>query len=238
MQNRQESLDVASPGQLWFPSLDSASSDSCIVFRKAAYRLRMTVPNLSIGALLWGLQCSLLCCFDESDRLNVAFFFFFASITLTLFEKPKQQNQEKCRGGYFRRDNRDQLVPGFQTGPISTLTGAEWSCRRQECFGKQSLPQWVLKTNWQAVRETQESIDARAREKKTSGHGYVPRHARCRITTRLTQNNSVTVMQTMRRNPSMQNRTILIQCDRALKRSEINTRKVKRSEINGGNIKS
>ena len=54
--------------------------------------------------------------------------------------------------------------------------------------------------------------------KKPSGHGYVPRHARCRITTRLTQNNSVTVMQTMRRNPSMQNRTILIQCDRALSR--------------------
>ena len=37
---------------------------------------------------------------------------------------------------------------------------------RQECFGMQSLPQWVQKTNWQAVRETQESIDARAREKK------------------------------------------------------------------------
>ena len=52
--------------------------------------------------------------------------------------------------------------------------------------------------------------------KKTSGHGYIPRHARCRITTRPTQNNSVTVMQTLRRNPSMQNRTILIQCDRAL----------------------
>ena len=33
---------------------------------------------------------------------------------------------------------------------------------------------------------------------------------------RLTQNNSVTVMQTILRNPSMQNRTILIQCDRAL----------------------
>ena len=52
--------------------------------------------------------------------------------------------------------------------------------------------------------------------KKTSGHGYVPGHARSRITTSLTQNNSVTVLQTMRRNPSMQNRTILIQCDRAL----------------------
>ena len=33
---------------------------------------------------------------------------------------------------------------------------------------------------------------------------------------RLTQNNGVIVMQTMRRNPSMQNRMILIQCDRAL----------------------
>ena len=43
-----------------------------------------------------------------------------------------------------------------------------------------------------------------------------PRHAGGRITMRLTQNDSVTVMQTMRRNPSMQNRTILIQCDRAL----------------------
>ena len=37
------------------------------------------------------------------------------------------------------------------------------------------------------------------------------------ITTRLTLKNSVTMMQTMRRNLSMQNRTILIQCDRALK---------------------
>ena len=36
-------------------------------------------------------------------------------------------------------------------------------------------------------------------------------------TMRLTQNNSVTMMQTMRRNHSMQNRTILIQCDRALR---------------------
>ena len=37
---------------------------------------------------------------------------------------------------------------------------------RQECFGMQSLPQRVQTTNRQAVRETQESIDARAREKK------------------------------------------------------------------------
>ena len=131
MQNRQESLDVASPGQLWFPSLDSASSDSCIVFRKSAYRLRMAVPNLSIGALLWGLQCSAPCCVVSTNPTGkTPLFFFVASITLTLFDKPKQQNQEKCRGGYFRRDNRDQLVPGFQTGPMSTLTGAEWPCAR------------------------------------------------------------------------------------------------------------
>ena len=34
---------------------------------------------------------------------------------------------------------------------------------------------------------------------------------------RLTQNNGVIVMQTMRRNPLMQNLMILIQCDQALK---------------------
>ena len=58
MQKRKESLDVASPGQLWFPSLEYASSDSCMVFRKIAYWLCMAVPHLSIalGALLWRLQ--------------------------------------------------------------------------------------------------------------------------------------------------------------------------------------
>ena len=132
MQNRQESHDDAPGGWLWFPSLDSASSDSCIVhvFRKSAYPLRTTVPNLSIGALLWGLQCSLLCCFDESDRLNAAFFSLLRS-RLTRSKKPiPATKSRKCRGGYFRRDNRDQLVQGFQTGPISTSTGAKWSCAR------------------------------------------------------------------------------------------------------------
>ena len=216
MQNRQESLDVASPGQLWFPSLDSASSDSCIVFRKSAYRLRMAVPNVSIGALLWGLQCSAPCCVVSTNPTGwTPLFFFVASITLTLFEKPKQQNQEKCRGGYFRRDNRDQLVPGFQTGPISTLTGAEWPCARSvlAIITSVSSEDKLAKSKRNTRKHRRQST-----RKKTSWHdGYVPRHARCRVTTRLTQNNSVTVMQTMRRNPSMQNRTILIQCDRALK---------------------
>ena len=75
------------------------------------------------------------------------FFFFFASITarLIVFEKPNQQNQKKCRGGYFRRDNRDQLVPGFRQGQCQL---------RQEQNGLapgvfwQSLRQWVQKTNW------------------------------------------------------------------------------------------
>ena len=43
------------------------------------------------------------------------------------------------------------------------------------------------------------NIDAGEREKKASWHGYVPHHAGCRITMRLTQNNNVTVMQTIRR---------------------------------------
>ena len=160
------------------------------------------------------MQCSPLCCFDESDRLNAAFFFFVASITLTLFEKPKQQNQEKCRGEYFRRDNRDQLVsPGFQTGSISTLTGAEWPCARSvlAIITSVSSEDKLAKSKRNTRKHRRQST-----RKKTSHDGYVPRHARCRITTRLTQNNSVTVMQTMRRNPLMQNRTILIQCDRAL----------------------
>ena len=81
----------------------------------------------------------------------------------------------------------------------------------------QSLPRWLQKTNWQAVGKTQESKHQRqSMRKKASWHGYIPRHAGCRMTMRLTQNNSVTMMQTIRRNPSMQNRTILIQRDRAL----------------------
>ena len=133
MQNRQESLDVASPGQLWFPSLDSASSDSCIVFRKSAYRLRMTVPNLSIGALLWGLQCSLqlLCCFDESDRLNAAFFFLCIDHVDSFWETQTTKSRKVSWRVFSKRQSGPtELVPGFQTCPIATLTGAEWSCAR------------------------------------------------------------------------------------------------------------
>ena len=139
---------------------------------------------------------SLLCCFDESDRLNAAFF-FFASITLTLFEKPKQQNQEKCRGGYFRRDNRDQASSRIPYRPNLNFDRSRMVLR-QECFGMQSLPQRVQKTNWQAVRETQESIDARAREKNQwTWLRSPPRSMQNHHET--DPNNSVTVMQTMRR---------------------------------------
>ena len=68
--------------------------------------------------------------FRRIRRVERRFFSPLLRSRWTLFEKPKQQNQEKCRGGYFRRDNRDQRVPGFQTGPMSTSTGAEWSCAR------------------------------------------------------------------------------------------------------------
>ena len=162
MQNRQESLDVASPDQLWFPSLDSASSDSCIVFRKSAYRATHDSVHRCL-ALRTPVLTAVL--FRQIRQVERRFFFFFASITLTLFEKPKQQNQEKCRGGYFRRDNRDQA-----SSRIAYRSNLNFDSRRmvlrQKCFGMQSLPQWVQKTNWQGVRETQESIDSRAREKK------------------------------------------------------------------------
>ena len=68
--------------------------------------------------------------FRRIRQVERRFFFSLHRSRWLFLRKPKQQNQEKCRGGYFRRDNRDQLVPGFQTGPISTLTGAEWSCAR------------------------------------------------------------------------------------------------------------
>ena len=162
MQNRQESLDVASPGQLWFPSLDSASSDSCwMVFRKrrkSAYRLRMAVPNLS----MWPqhsmrVPCfddsrtpALLFNFDESDRLNAAHF-FFASITVDSFWET-QQTQEKCRGEY--------LIFGEIIGNSEFQDYRQVQSLRQEQNGLapgvlwQSLPQWAQKTNWQTVRET------------------------------------------------------------------------------------
>ena len=167
MQNRQESLDVASPGQLWFPSLDSASSDSCIGFRKSAYRLRMTVPNLSIGALLWGLQCSLLCCFDESDRLNAAFFFLCIDhVTVDSFWETQTTKSGKVSWRVFSKRQSGPASSRIPDRPNLNFDRSRMVLR-QECFGMQSLPQWVQKTNWQAVRETQESIDARAREKKT-----------------------------------------------------------------------
>ena len=164
MQNRQESLEVASPSQLWFPSLDSASSDSCIVFWKSAYRLRMTVPNLSIGALLWGVQCSLQSCFDESDRLNAAFVFLCIDHVDSFWET----QTTKSRKVSWRVFSKRQSGPASSRIPDRPNLNFDRSrmVLRQECFGMQSLPQCVQKTNWQAVRETQESIDARAREKK------------------------------------------------------------------------
>ena len=78
-------------------------------------------------------------------------FFSLLRSRLTLFEKPNktQQNQEKFREEYFQRDNRDQRVPGLQTGPMSTLTGAEWSCARSVLAIITSVSS---ETNWQAVK--------------------------------------------------------------------------------------
>ena len=112
--------------------------------RVRTYRLRMTVPNLSIGALLWGLQC---CVVSTVER---RFFFLCIDHVHSFWEtRAKQQNQEKCRGGYFRRDNRDHLVPGFQTGPISTLTGAEWSCARSVLASNHYLSEFRKQTGRQ-----------------------------------------------------------------------------------------
>ena len=211
MQNREESLDVASPGQPWFPSLDSASSDSCVVFRKSAYGsakfvhrcLALTTPALPalLFQRIW------------HNRLNAA----FCSLLrwrLILFEKPNQQNQEKCRGGYFRRNNRDQPVPGFQTGPISTSTGAEWSCARS-----------VLAIITSVSSENKLAGSKRNPRKQTS----TPEHEKknhltwLRSPPRWMQNHHETDPKQQcdrdandATNPSMQNRTILIQCDRAL----------------------
>ena len=179
-----------------------------MVSRKIAYRLRMAVPNL--------------CFHDSSTPCSVVatggltpFFFSLLRPRLIVFEKRNQQIQEKCQGGYFRRDNRDQLVPGFQTGPMSINRSR--MILRQECCDIY-LSEFRKQTGRQSEKHKEANINARAREKKASWHGYIPRHAGCRrpCPRRLTQNNSVTMIQTMRQNPSMQNRTILIQRDRAL----------------------
>ena len=159
MQNRQESLDVASPGQLWFPSLDSASSDSYIVFRKSAYRLRMTVPNLSTGALLWGLQC---CVFSTVER---RFFFLCIDHVHSFWET----QTTKSRKVSWRVFSKRQPGPSSSRIPDRPNLNFDRSrmVLRQECFGIQSSPQWVQKTNWQAVRETQlEKASTPEHEKK------------------------------------------------------------------------
>ena len=96
-----------------FHPLNLESSDSCMVIRKSSCRLRMTTPNLSLGAKFWLLQYSLLC-LDDNDKLNTTF--LVVSIDRgRLFLKKKltlpKKNQAKRHGGYLSRDNRDQLVP-------------------------------------------------------------------------------------------------------------------------------
>ena len=106
-----------------------------------AYRLRMAVPNLSIRALLDDSSTS---CFVVSTRGWMPLFFSFASITVDCFWETQSKKSRTCRGGYFRRDNRDQLVSGFQTGQCQL---------RQEQNGLapgmfwQWFPQCVQKTN-------------------------------------------------------------------------------------------
>ena len=208
MQNRQESLDVASPGQLWFPSLDSASSDSCMVFRKVSYRLRMVVPNLSIGALLSSTPAAVLPALLFRQEVERRFIFFFASITVDCFWETQSTKSRKVSWRVFSKRQSGPASSRIPDRPNVNFDRSRMALR-QECFGNHYLS-GVKKTNWWAVWETQESKHCRqSTRKKASWHGYVPRHAGGRITMRLTQNDSVTVMQTMRWNPSMPNRTIL-----------------------------
>ena len=202
----QESLDVPSPGEL-------VITIACFYIKRFLYGFSKDCVPATHGSakfVLWRLQYSLLCCCD--GRFNAVFFSLLRP-RLIVFEKPNQQIQEKCQGGYFRRDNRDQLVPGFQTGPMSIKRSR--MILRQECCDIY-LSEFRKQTGRQSEKHKEANINAWAREKKASWHGYIPRHAGCRMTMRLTQNNSVTMIQMMRRNPSMQNRTILIQRDRAL----------------------
>ena len=76
-------------------------------------------------------------------------FFFFASITLTLFEKPKQQNQEKCRGGYFRRDNRDHWASSRIPDRPNLNFDRSRMVLPQECFGNHYLSEFRRQTGRQ-----------------------------------------------------------------------------------------
>ena len=128
MQNRKESLDVVSPGQLWFPSLDSASSDSCMVFRKISYRLRMAVSK---GALLWRLQYWTPC-FVVSTRGWTPLFFFCFDHGWLFSRNPINQFKKSVVEGIFE-----------ETCFLCLLTSLSLSLSLSLSFSSSSLCSWI-----------------------------------------------------------------------------------------------
>ena len=167
----------------------------------------MAVPNL---------------CFDDSSTPSSVVatrgsppFFVFASITVDCFWETQSTNSRKVSWRVFSKRQSGPASYRIPDRPNVNFNRSRMVLR-QECCGNHYLSEFRKETGRQEEKHKKANINARAREKKASWHGYIPRHAGCRMTMRLTQNNSVTTMQTMQRNPLMQNHTILIQRDQAL----------------------
>ena len=141
-----------------------------MVFRKISYRLRMAVPNLSIGARCLVFVDSSTPCFVVSTRGWTPLFFLCFDHGWLFLRNPINKIKKSVVEGIF-----GQSGPASSRIPDRPKVNFDRSrmALRQECFGNHYLSEFRKQTGRQWEKPKKANIVARARE-KASWHGYVP----------------------------------------------------------------
>ena len=192
---------------------------SMSVFRKRSCLLRITVPNL---IPVFGNPDSARCVFTISPSWCLPFFFLFFFILLRpspwvilfLRKLPLFNSTITKKKVLWRIIFQKALVPVRLQNARSRKAPPQFR-QEQDCLAPALLLAFMTsrrstrKTNWQAARETQRAnIGIRARRNEPV---HIVRFPTCWMQNhREAENNSVTVMQTMRWNRLTQDRMISI----------------------------